>query len=153
MKIFLAVSVGVLTVAVVLLVPGQDWWLGIAGLSATAGVIYWAGRCSHQLPAALLPPTMDSNGVLRPARWYCDRCGLEWPAAFPKEHHPIQKFTGHDESKAVSSAKRANELVDRQRSLAIERAGLRPRSASRKSAQAHGDIVHISARRTAGTVN
>ena len=38
----------------------------------------------------------------------------------------MRKFTGYDESKAVHAAKRAAELADRQRALALQRAGLRP---------------------------
>lgn len=36
------------------------------------------------------------------------------------------RHTGHDESKAVIAAERAKELADRQRRLAIRRAGFKP---------------------------
>jgi hypothetical protein len=53
-----------------------------------------------------------------------------WTAHFERERAPVRRFAGRDESKAVRAAKRAAELADQQRELALQRAGLRP--ASRK---------------------
>lgn len=44
----------------------------------------------------------------------------------------MPRFTGYDESKAVGAAKRAAELADRQRALALQRAGIRPAGSGTK---------------------
>jgi hypothetical protein len=93
---------------------------------AVAALAWRLSVCSHDGPLALLPATTDLNGTHLPPRWYCDSCGATWAANFEKEHTPVRKFTGYDESKAVTAAKRAAELADRQRALALQRAGLRP---------------------------
>jgi hypothetical protein len=94
---------------------------------AGAAVLAWKlSSCPHNGRLALLPATADLDGTMLPPRWYCDACGLEWAAHFEKEQTPVLKFSGYDESKAVHAAKRAAELADRQRTLALQRAGLRP---------------------------
>lgn len=106
--------------------PGLPWW-GFGVLLACAGAIAWRlSLCPHPGPLALLPATQDIDGAPLPARWYCDACGQTWAANFERDQTPVRKFTGYDESKAVHAAKRAAELADRQRALALQRAGLRP---------------------------
>jgi hypothetical protein len=107
--------------------------------------------CRHPGPLGLLPPVADGEGGRTPARWYCDTCGKSWAAGFKQEARVIQRFTGYDESKAVASAKRADELERRQRSLAVGRAGVssRPRSAARLE-QDREEPVPIHGRRLAG---
>ena len=126
MRRIVACSVIVIAFAAGLRMPGLPLWTLIGG-TAILGVLAWRLTvCSHQGPLALLPATTDIHGTLLPPRWYCDACGASWTAHFEKEHTPIRKFTGYDESKAVRAAKRAAELADRQRALALQRAGLRP---------------------------
>lgn len=99
--------------------------------------IIWAVRCHHRGPLGLLPPVTDSSGLRLPPRWYCDDCGRSWPADFEHHQTPVQRFKGYDESKAVSSARRANELELAQRALAVRRAGLGS-SPNRKGLRAIG---------------
>ena len=90
-----------------------------------AGVGFWQfGRCHHQGPLGLLPPTTQADGSTVPARWFCDACGRTWPASFEHGHPPIRRFQGYDPTKAVNAAKRADDLARRQRALALKRAGL-----------------------------
>jgi hypothetical protein len=103
---------------------------GVAGGLLVVGAIAWRlSLCPHEGPLALLPATTALDGAPLPSRWHCDACGQTWAANFQKEHTPVPKFSGYDESKAVSAAKRAAELADRQRVLALRRAGLRPATA------------------------
>jgi hypothetical protein len=120
----------VLAVAGGLQIPGLPPWGLIVGL-AVIGVLAWRlSVCPHDGPLALLPATTDLDGTALPPRWHCDACGLTWAANFEKQHTPILKFSGYDESKAVGAAKRAAELEERQRALALQRAGLRPAAAA-----------------------
>jgi hypothetical protein len=120
--------------------PGLPWW-GLMLLVACAGALAWRlSLCPHPGPLALLPATRDLDGTPLPARWYCDTCGQSWAANFEKEQTPVRRFTGYDESKAVHAAKRAAELADRQRALALQRAGLRP---SAKKAKPVREPVHV----------
>jgi hypothetical protein len=66
----------------------------------------------------------NADGTRSAAHWYCDRCGKSWAAEF--EHTPrlIQRFDGYDASKALTAAKRAEELERQQRTMALRRAGL-----------------------------
>jgi hypothetical protein len=107
-------------------IPGLPWWAFAVGLVVIGALAWRLSVCPHDGPLALLPATTDLNGSHLPARWYCDACGAAWAANFEKEHTPVRKFTGYDESKAVTAAKRAAELAERQRALALQRAGLRP---------------------------
>jgi hypothetical protein len=109
-------------------IPAMPWPV-LAVLMAGAAVLAWKlSSCPHAGPLALLPATADLNGTMRPPRWYCDACGLEWAAHFEKDQTPVTRFSGYDESKAVHAARRAADLVDHQRTLALQRAGLRPAS-------------------------
>jgi hypothetical protein len=129
MRRVVACSVVVLAVAGGLQIPGLPPWGLIVGL-AVVGLLAWRlSVCPHEGPLALLPATRDLDGTPLPTRWYCDACGESWPANFEKERTPIRKFSGYDESKAVSAAKRAAELAEQQRQLALRRAGLRPQAA------------------------
>lgn len=122
--------------------PGLPWW-GFGVLLVCAGAIAWRlSLCPHPGPLALLPATRDLDGTPLPARWYCDACGQSWEAHFEREHTPVPKFTGYDESKAVHAAKRAADLADRQRALALQRAGLRP--AAKKAKPVLREPAHAS---------
>ena len=46
------------------------------------------------------------------ARWYCDRCGRTWDAAFESATRPRVISTGHDEAKAVKAAARADAVTN-----------------------------------------
>jgi hypothetical protein len=157
MKVVLMMTAGVAGLVAIILSPGLGVWLGVGSLAVVSGAVYWFGRCSHPGPLALLPATQDMEGNMLTPRWYCDGCGLEWPAHFEKDATPIQRFSGYDESKAVSAAKRQEELRDRQRLAALERAGLRvkstPRKVSAQQVHAHtahsgGGVVQIGSRRS-----
>jgi hypothetical protein len=105
-------------------VTGASWvWLFTGGLSAV-GLIAWMSRCHHRHPLSLLPPVVDELGVRSTAKWYCADCGKSWPAGMERDRAPIQRFSGYDQTKAVASARRADELEERQRELAMKRAGL-----------------------------
>jgi len=109
-------------------IAALPWWGLAAGLAVMAIIAWRLSACSHPGRLGLLPATTDLDGTPLPARWYCDRCGRTWAAHFEKEHAPVYRFSGYDESKAVHAARRATELADRQRQLALQRAGLRPAS-------------------------
>ncbi len=143
------VSTAVLIAALGLTTAGAAWWatvLVLVGVAASALVLT---TCRHSGPLALLPPTMNADGSSLPARWYCDRCGRAWPAKFERPQTPVVRFAGYDETKAVSAARRAGELADRQRTLALERAGLKPaaRAASRSASAESADVVALRPRR------
>src|SRR5438105_2127462 len=141
MRRILACSVLVVALAGGLRIPGLPWWGLTAGLLIVAGIAWRLSICPHDGPLALLPATTDLEGAALPPRWYCDACGRTWAANFEKEHTPVRKFTGYDESKAVNAAKRAAELAERQRALALQRAGLRPGVAA-KRVKAPSETVH-----------
>lgn len=108
----------------------QPAWLVVSAASlAAATAFWWLSRCHHPRPLGLLPPTADAAGVEQPAQWFCGHCGKRWPAAFDHGKSPVQRFRGYDESKAKASAKRAEELADSQRKLAVRRAGMTARNA------------------------
>ena len=105
------------------------WGFVLAGMVAGVGV-WQFGKCHHQGPLGLLPPTTQADGTALPARWFCDACGKTWPASFEHGQPPVLRFQGYDPTKAVNAAKRADDLARRQRALAVKRAGLetpRPR--------------------------
>lgn len=104
---------------------GGLWPLAGLGVVALSGACV-ALRCSHPGPLGLWPATVNDLNEPVPAQWFCDRCGKSWAADFDRGRPPVQKFTGHDESKAVRSALRATELEQRQRALALRRAGFEP---------------------------
>jgi hypothetical protein len=101
------------------------WWAVVIASAVGGPVVWLLSGCSHPGPLGLLPATTDLGGQPLPPRWFCDQCGKTWAANFEKEHKPIPRFTGYDESKAVESARRAAQLADRQRGLALQRAGFR----------------------------
>jgi hypothetical protein len=129
MRRIFACSALVVALAGGLRIPGLPWWGLTLGVLVVGAIAWRLSVCPHDGPLALLPATTDLNGAPLPTRWYCDSCGQTWVANFEKEHTPVPRFTGYDESKAVNAAKRAAELADRQRALALQRAGLRPTSA------------------------
>ncbi len=110
---------------------GGLWPLAGLGVIALSGVVV-ALRCSHAGPLGLWPATVSDTGEAVPAQWFCDQCGKSWAADFDRGRPPVQKFTGYDESKAVRSALRATELEERQRALALRRAGFYQPDATRK---------------------
>jgi hypothetical protein len=116
-------------------VPGLPWWGLVLGLAVVGAFAWRLSTCPHDGPLALLPSTTDLDGTPLPPRWFCDQCGQTWAANFEKEQTPVRKFTGYDESKAVNAARRASELADRQRALALQRAGLRPAGSAAKKAK------------------
>jgi len=132
MRRMIALSVLLVALAAGLRVPGLPWWGLTAGVLLSGAIAWRLSVCPHTGPLALLPATTDLDGAPLPPRWFCDACGKTWAANFEKEHTPVRKFTGYDESKAVNAAKRAAELADRQRALALQRAGLRPATSAGK---------------------
>jgi hypothetical protein len=108
--------------------------LAIGMVVLTAAALIWLCRCHHRPPLALLPPTTDARGNRRPARWYCDRCGKEWPAVFERPSAPIQKYSGFDPTKAPAAAKRAEELAARLKAAQVARAGTVEKRAAAPSA-------------------
>jgi hypothetical protein len=104
-------------------VVSGTWMMVLATVVAAAG-LWQFGRCHHPGPLGLLPPSTDDAGQPVPARWFCDGCGKSWPAAFEHGQPPVRRFEGYDPSKAVTAAKRADDLARRQRALAVKRAGL-----------------------------
>lgn len=125
MRRLIVCSVVLLAFGGVLRVAALPGWALAACLAVIAVIAWRLSECSHPGPLGLLPATTDLDGAPLPPRWYCDRCGRTWAAHFEKEHTPVYRFSGYDESKAVHAAKRATELADRQRHLALQRAGLR----------------------------
>ena len=111
-------------------------WLGVPAVGGAVAVVALLKTCRHPGPLALLPPTTDFTGARQPARWYCDRCGKTWDAVFERSQTPVQRFTGYDAAKAVGAAKRAAELADRRRALALDRAGLKHQGKRAKPAAA-----------------
>jgi len=99
-------------------------WL-LVGLGTAVAAGFWRfGRCPHPRPLGLLPPVTGSDGTRTPAQWYCGQCGERFPASFEHDHPPIQRFFGYDETKARNAARRAADLDDRRRQLAVKRAGM-----------------------------
>jgi len=94
-----------------------------AGTVATFVILRRLLVCRHPGPLGLMPPIDDGAGGRTAAQWFCDRCGKSWPAGLEHEDHTIQKFSGYDESKAVAARKRADDLLKRQRTAAVGRAG------------------------------
>jgi hypothetical protein len=134
MRRILACSVMIVAVAGGLRIPGLPPWALILGIAAVGALAWRLSVCPHDGPLALLPATTDIEGTPLPPRWFCDACGRTWAANFDKAQTPVAKFTGYDESKAVNAAKRAAELAERQRMLALQRAGLRPATATARRA-------------------
>jgi hypothetical protein len=126
MRRLIALAVVVVAVIAGLRIPGLPLWALGVGVVIAGAAAWRLSICQHSGPLALLPATTDLDGAPLPPRWFCDACGKTWAANFEKEHTPVRKFTGYDESKAVNAARRAAELADRQRLLALQRAGLRP---------------------------
>jgi hypothetical protein len=100
------------------------WSSVVAGVSVVALVVWQLAKCRHTQPLGLLPPVVNERGEQVPARWYCDECGKSWPAMFDRGRRPVPRFTGYDQSKAAEAAKRADELEERTRALALRRSGI-----------------------------
>jgi hypothetical protein len=98
--------------------------LGVFTCLGVAGLVWVCSRCRHTGPLGLLPPITLADGTKQPARWFCSTCGKEWPAGLDHDTAPIVKYSGFDESKARTAAKRALELERRTQELAVRRAGL-----------------------------
>jgi hypothetical protein len=130
MRRIIACSVFVIALVGGLQISGLPWWGLACGLCIVGAMAWRLSICPHDGPLALLPATTALDGSPLPPRWHCDACGQTWAANFAKERTPVRRFTGYDESKAVNAARRAAELADRQRALALRRAGLRPASTS-----------------------
>jgi hypothetical protein len=131
------------------------WWSSVLMSAALLAALAWQmARCRHTQPLGLLPPIMDERGQIVPARWYCDTCGKSWPAMFERGKAPVRRFIGYDQSKAVAAARRADELVEGQRALALKRAGIRKSahlpSVRVKSVPPRPQPVSIQSRRIAG---
>lgn len=124
MRRLLACVVMVVAIVAGLRAPGVPTWAVVLGLAAVGALAWRLSICPHAGPLSLLPATTTIAGDPLPARWYCDACGRTWPARFDRPQTPKQIFTGHDESKATAAAKRAAEHEERQRVLALQRAGL-----------------------------
>jgi hypothetical protein len=125
MRQVVAYGAGVLLSVVLVMTPGLPPWLAAVGIAALGLIAWRLGRCPHEQPLGLLPATTDLDGTPLPTRWFCDRCGKTWPAVFERTQTPVWRFRGYDESKAHNSARRAEQLAERQRELALRRAGFR----------------------------
>ena len=105
------------------------WWTQWSVGAATAITLAWlvSRRCTHRY-ATLLPPVRGAGPDRDHARWYCDRCGRTWDAAFESATRPRVISTGYDEAKAVRAAARADALDKQRRRLSAKRSAARPRS-------------------------
>lgn len=139
------VGVSVTAVALLLAQSGGIVFVPFLVL-ASAAAVWWLGPCHHPGPLGLLPPVTNADGTRTHAQWFCDQCGKAWPAEFRREHQPVRRFEGHDESKAVTAARRAEELVKRRRTLALRRAGMEPHARPRIAADATAHVVPMSSR-------
>lgn len=131
MRRLVARSIPGLAVAGVTALFFQPAWLvtvAIGGVVAAGS--WWLGRCHHPRPLGLLPPTTDEQGNRVPARWFCEKCGSQFAATFEHCHAPIQRFAGFDGSKATHAARRKADFDQRQRQLAVRRAGMKQRPAT-----------------------
>jgi hypothetical protein len=125
-------------------------WL-VAGVGTAGLAALWRfGRCPHPRPLGLLPPVTDADGTRTPAQWYCGQCGERFPASFEHEHAPIQRFSGYDETKARNAARRAADLDDRRRQLAVKRAGMARRPEPQPVIPSRPTPVPIRGNRLAG---
>lgn len=107
-----------------IVVAGAPAWMGV--VLATGALLAWLGvGCRHPRPLALLPPTVGPDGLRHSAQWFCAACGRSWPAGIEHANPPVQKFVGHDPSKAIEAAKRAAALEISHRELAVQRAGMK----------------------------
>jgi hypothetical protein len=122
-------------------------------VTAVAGVlgmsVWFFGRCPHPRPLGLLPPVTDAAGNRTPAQWYCGQCGQQFPATFEHARSPLPRFRGYDESKAPVAARRAAELDDRRRQLAVRRAGMTKRPDLERGLSRQGPVP-VPGRRLAG---
>ena len=116
--------------------------LAVVGFGlVSAASVWWLGPCRHPGPLGLLPPVTNPDGTKTAAQWFCDQCGKSWTAEFRREHQPIRRFEGHDETKAAAAARRADDLAKRTRTLALRRAGFEP--ASRPRLHASPESSHV----------
>ena len=143
-RLILSVSFVLAGVAVAVFLPyGARSLMILTAASAVAAVVYSLGRCHHPAPG-LLPPTTGVDGAHVPARWFCADCGKTWATGFDNhETRPVVRYSGYDESKLVTAARRAEQLARHRRELAVRRAGIagRPRKAG---STVTADVVAIS---------
>ncbi len=122
-RLGLRIVLGVVAISSAVVWIREGWLLACAGI-ATGAALIWLSRCRHPRPLGLHPPVTDEHGNRVPAHWFCGQCGKIFPASFEREHAPVQRFAGHDESKATQSARRAEVFDARRRQLAVQRAGM-----------------------------
>ena len=119
--------------------------------------------CSHPHPHYLRPEPArtEADGTIlpaQPARYRCFECGRTWdvtqrdPAWAPTGI--VQKFTGHDPTKATSAILRATIEAEQRRFLAVNRTTIPrpavtapPRSAAPRRRRLPSNVVHINSRR------
>ena len=116
----IAVCVVALAVGVAV-APWAGWMVAVASVGG-ATLLMTTARCRHP-HATLQPPVHDGGPERDHARWYCDRCGSTWPAAFAAETRPRLIYGGYDEHKALRAAARADTLEKERRRMAVKRAG------------------------------
>jgi len=125
-------------------VLGTLSWLTVSVIGAVGVGGWFLTRCRHPRPLGLQPPVTSAFGEAQPAQWYCAACGRTWPVMIDRAPAPVQRFHGHDESKAKQAAKRAAVFDERRRDLAVERAGLRKPASGRRSAVTPPVSIHRS---------
>ena len=119
--------------ALVALSVRNEYIAAFIAMGVLGGLAWHFGRCRHRGPLGLLPPTHDHDGTIIPARWFCDACGKTWPAVFERDQRPVVRFAGYDETKATAAARRAEDLVRKQRALAMRRAGIGATAQARRA--------------------
>ena len=122
-RLGLRIVLGVVAISSAVVWIRNGWLLASTGIALGAAVV-WLSRCRHPRPLGLNPPVIDEHGNRIPAHWFCGQCGKAFPADFERDHAPVQRFAGHDESKATQSARRAEVFDTRRRQLAVQRAGM-----------------------------
>ena len=122
-----------LAIAAVALIPALRV-PGVVGLGVMVALASWKlGFCHHPGPLGLMPPVTNADGTRTQAQWFCDQCGRSWPAEIGGELRLVRRFDGYDQTKAIDSARRAEELTKRQRALALKRAGFEPNQPPRRA--------------------
>jgi hypothetical protein len=120
-----AIAIGVLAVAGASAVAVKPQL--VFGVVPIIGLVWAFGRqCAHP-HASLLPPVAGAGPDRDHARWYCDRCGREWPATINDGARPRAVYEGFDEALAARSAARAESLERQRRRLADKRTASRER--------------------------
>ena len=109
--------------------PSLVYWIA-SGLVGVSVLVRWLTRCRHPNPHYVRPVMQrdEVNGqtvLIEPARYVCYECAKTWlarqrdPAWTPS--HVVTKFSGHDLSKAVRAATRAEIEEEQRRFLAVKR--------------------------------